>query len=61
MIEKADYFKDLGVDAVWFNPINKSPMKDFGYDISDYTDIEPIFGTVDDLKEFMNKLHDLGR
>ena len=41
---------DLGVRAVWISPIYKSPMKDFGYDISDFKDIEPAFGTLDDFR-----------
>ena len=47
---KLDYFVDLGIDAIWISPIYKSPMKDFGYDISDFKDIEPIFGTLDDFR-----------
>lgn len=48
--EKADYVKSLGVDAVWLNPIYKSPFKDAGYDVSDYMEIDRRFGTMDDLK-----------
>ncbi|XP_075236576.1 maltase 2-like [Lycorma delicatula] len=58
--QKADYFAELGVGAVWLNPIFKSPMKDFGYDISNYTDIYEKFGTVDDLKSLKKKLNSLG-
>ncbi len=43
-----DYIRDLGVDAIWLSPIFPSPMADFGYDISNYVDIEPRFGTLDD-------------
>jgi alpha-glucosidase len=46
---KLDYLQWLGVDAIWISPIYPSPMADFGYDISNYTDIDPIFGTLDDL------------
>jgi Glycosidases len=42
------YLADLGVDAIWLSPFFKSPMKDFGYDVSDYCDVDPIFGTLDD-------------
>lgn len=45
---KLDYLQWLGVDAIWISPIYPSPMADFGYDISDYTDIDPIFGTLDE-------------
>ena len=48
IIEKLDYLVWLGVDAVWLSPINTSPMFDFGYDISDYRGIDPVFGTGDD-------------
>ena len=42
------YIADLGVDAIWISPLFKGPMKDFGYDISDYCDGDPIFGTRSD-------------
>ena len=47
---KLGYLADLGVDALWVSPFFKSPMKDFGYDVSDYRDVDPMFGTLDDLK-----------
>jgi glycosidase len=47
---KLDYFVDLGIDAIWISPMYESPMKDFGYDISNFTNIDPIFGTLDDFK-----------
>ncbi|MEX6867329.1 alpha-amylase family glycosyl hydrolase, partial [Pseudomonas aeruginosa] len=43
-----DYVASLGVDAVWLSPFFTSPMKDFGYDVSDYRDVDPIFGTLAD-------------
>ncbi len=46
IIEKLDYIQSLGVDAVWLNPIYKSPNDDGGYDISDYYSIQPEFGTM---------------
>ncbi|XP_046668929.1 maltase A1-like isoform X2 [Homalodisca vitripennis] len=55
----ADYFKEIGVDAIWMNPILKSPMADFGYDISDYTEIDPIFGTMEDFEGLVTKLRDI--
>jgi len=48
IINKFDYIERLGVDAVWISPFFKSPMKDFGYDISDYCDVDPLFGNIDD-------------
>ena len=55
---KLDYLKELGVDIVWVSPIYKSPQADMGYDIADYKDIDPIYGTlqdVDDLVEGLKK------
>lgn len=64
IIEKLDYLKDndesLGVDAIWFSPIFPSPMADFGYDVSNYVDIDPVFGTLDDFKELIEKAHAKG-
>ena len=53
IIAKLPYIKSLGVDAIWISPFFKSPMKDFGYDISDYRDIDPMFGTMADFDELM--------
>lgn len=57
IISKLDYIASLGVDAIWVSPFFKSPMKDFGYDISDYRDIDPIFGTLADFDELIAKAH----
>jgi alpha-glucosidase len=57
IIGKLDYIASLGVDAIWISPFFKSPMKDFGYDISDYRDIDPIFGTLSDFDELIAKAH----
>lgn len=57
IIKKLDYIAKLEVDAVWISPFFKSPMKDFGYDISDYRAIEPIFGTMDDFKLLLKEAH----
>jgi len=57
IIERADYFSWLGVDAVWFSPFFTSPMVDFGYDISNYLDIDPSFGTLDDFDQMVAALH----
>lgn len=60
IISKIDYIKSLGVDAVWLNPIYKSPNDDGGYDISDYYAIQPEFGTMADFDELLAKLHERG-
>lgn len=60
IISKIDYLKWLGVDIVWLSPINPSPMKDFGYDITDYCGIHELFGTMDDFDELLDKLHVAG-
>lgn len=57
IIEKLDYLHDLGIGAIWLSPIYKSPMVDFGYDVQDYYSIDPIFGTMEDLDELINKAH----
>ncbi len=57
IIEKLDYIQSLGVNAVWLNPIFKSPNDDGGYDISDYYAIQPEFGTMKDFDELLNGLH----
>ena len=59
IVEKLDYIASLGVDAIWISPFFKSPMKDFGYDISDYRDIDPIFGNLADFDELIEKAHAL--
>ncbi len=56
----ADYLADLGVDVVWLSPVYASPMDDNGYDISDYQDIDPLFGTLDDLDQLIATLHERG-
>lgn len=53
IISKLDYITDLGVDYIWLSPVNKSPQHDNGYDISDYYDIDPMFGTLDDYKQLI--------
>ena len=59
VIEKLDYLKYLGIDAIWLCPIYKSPNDDNGYDISDYYDIMDEFGTLSDLDELIRKMHQL--
>ncbi|MBO4623355.1 MAG: alpha-glucosidase [Bacilli bacterium] len=60
IISKIDYLKDLGINAVWLSPVYKSPNDDNGYDISDYRSINPEFGTLDDFKEMLEKMHKSG-
>ncbi|WP_088330613.1 alpha-glucosidase family protein [Lacimicrobium sp. SS2-24] len=60
IISKLDYVASLGVDAIWISPFFKSPMKDFGYDISDYRDIDPMFGTMVDFDALVEKASALG-
>ncbi|MFE8990047.1 glycoside hydrolase family 13 protein [Streptomyces collinus] len=54
------YLKSLGVDAVWINPWYKSPMADHGYDVADYRDIDPLFGTLSDAERLIEEAHALG-
>ncbi|MBO7338641.1 MAG: alpha-glucosidase [Lachnospiraceae bacterium] len=58
--EKLEYIKSLGVDGIWFSPIYPSPNADFGYDISDYRNIHPDYGTLDEFKKVLDKAHALG-
>lgn len=60
MTEKVDYFKSINVGAIWLSPIFKSPQDDFGYDISNYKDIDPQFGTMKDLYYLRDVLHNNG-
>jgi alpha-glucosidase len=60
VISRLDYLQWLGVDAVWLSPIYPSPMADFGYDISDYTDIHPLFGTLSDFDRLVAEAHRRG-
>ncbi|KAJ5158365.1 CAZyme family GH13 [Penicillium coprophilum] len=58
IISKLDYIQRLGVDIVWLNPVFESPQVDMGYDISDYYGIHPPYGTVQDVEELIQKLHE---
>ncbi|MEP0232572.1 alpha-glucosidase family protein [Roseibium sp.] len=58
--QRLDYIADLGVDAIWLSPFFTSPMADFGYDVSDYEDVDPMFGTLADFDTMVSKAHDLG-
>src|SRR5262245_34401452 len=57
---RLDYLAELGVDAVWISPIFPSPMADFGYDVSNYTDIDPMFGTLGDFDTLVAAAHGRG-
>jgi alpha-glucosidase len=58
--EKMPYLKEIGMTGVWLSPIFESPMKDFGYDISNYTNIQPEYGTVDDVENLAKVCRQLG-
>lgn len=58
--QQLDYIARLGVDCIWLSPFFKSPMKDFGYDVSDYCDVDPMFGTLDDCRAMVARAHELG-
>lgn len=60
IIEKIPYLKSFGINCVWLSPVYDSPQEDNGYDIADYYNIYPPFGTMDDLKELIQKLHEAG-
>src|SRR5579864_6005926 len=57
---RLDYPAALGVDAIWLSPIYPSPMRDFGYDVSDYTNVHPLFGTLDDFDQLIDATHRRG-
>ncbi len=54
------YIASLGVDAIWLSPFYRSPMKDFGYDVSDYRDVDPMFGTLAEFDQLLAEAHGLG-
>ena len=54
---KLDYLKDLGIEGIWLSPINVSPMFDFGYDVSDYNNIDPAFGNLADFERLLSEAH----
>ncbi len=57
---RLDHIADLGIDAIWISPFFTSPMRDFGYDVADYCDVDPIFGTLADFDALMARAHALG-
>ncbi|PBB33626.1 alpha-glucosidase [Mesorhizobium sp. M1A.F.Ca.IN.020.06.1.1] len=60
IVRRLPYIASLGVDAIWISPFFKSPMKDFGYDVSDYCDVDPMFGTLADFDALVAEAHRLG-
>jgi alpha-glucosidase len=60
IIDRLPYIAELGADAIWISPFFTSPMADFGYDVSDYCGVDPMFGTLDDFKALLKKAHSLG-
>ncbi|RUU14060.1 DUF3459 domain-containing protein [Mesorhizobium sp. USDA-HM6] len=60
IVRRLPYIASLGVDAIWISPFFKSPMKDFGYDVSDYCDVDPMFGTLADFDALVTEAHRLG-
>jgi alpha-glucosidase len=58
--QRLDYLVRLGIDAIWISPIYRSPMADFGYDVADYCDIDPIFGNMQDFDRLLRDAHDRG-
>jgi alpha-glucosidase len=60
IVSRLDYLRWLGVDALWISPIYPSPMKDFGYDVADYIDVDPLFGTLGDFDRLVEEAHGRG-
>src|SRR5580693_9359494 len=60
LLERLDYLQDLGVTAIWLLPFFPSPLKDDGYDISDYVNVHPNYGTLDDFRRFLDAAHERG-
>ncbi len=60
LIEKLDYIQDLGADCIWLLPFYPSPLRDDGYDIADYEEINPVYGNRDDFHKFINEAHNRG-
>jgi alpha-glucosidase len=60
IIRRLGYLTNLGIDGIWISPMFASPMVDFGYDVSDYRSIDPVFGTMEDFRELLEKAHAAG-
>ena len=61
MEEQLPYFQDVGLNALWLSPICKSPMNDMGYDVSNFTAVDPLFGTMADFDSLVQKMKQLGK
>jgi alpha-glucosidase len=57
IMQRLDYLQELGVTAIWLSPFYPSPMVDFGYDVSDYCSVDPLFGTIEDFSELLEAAH----
>ena len=60
IVQRLPYIASLGVDGIWISPFFTSPMKDFGYDVSDYCDVDPMFGSIADFDAVVDTAHRLG-
>jgi alpha-glucosidase len=60
LLRRLDHVAALGVDAIWISPFFRSPMRDFGYDVSDFRDVDPVFGTLADFDAVVARAHELG-
>ncbi len=60
IIERLDYLQWLGIEAIWLSPFYPSPMADFGYDVADYCNVDPLFGTLDDFDRLVAGAHERG-
>jgi alpha-glucosidase len=60
IMNRLDYLQELGVDAIWLSPIYPSPMVDFGYDVTDYCDVDPLFGSLETFDQLLASAHDRG-
>src|SRR5665213_2030713 len=60
ILSRLDYLVELGVDALWISPFYPSPMADFGYDVADYCNVDPLFGSLSDFDALIARAHELG-
>lgn len=58
--EQLDHFEFLNIKSVWIGPVFRSPMKDFGYDVEDFQDIDPVFGSMQDFEKLLAEMHSRG-